>query len=222
MIKVKHKNGEFLIKGSIDLGYIGLYENKDFLGKDSDNRQISMSGYTKKYEDGETANEVAKEIEEYFNNQEKKAIEHQAHLNNLLVFYLFYDLYEVQYPFWEHEDLVIKAFMPEGEDEDELGELIYTGKDKVFEIFGNYSCAEALAEDGSPMEHPNMVELFKKALPMFDLDEFTSTIVPTYLSLDLGTKVMSFQCDDGYDDDIFCGAYAEITDNLGFEDWHNH
>lgn len=220
MSKVKHENGEFLIEGSINLGYIGLYENKKFLGKGGDNCQIRMSGYTEKQEDGNIANEVAKKIEEYFNNQEKKAIEHQAHLNNLLVSYLFYDLYDVQHPFWEHEELVIKKFMPDGENE--LGALIYKGKEKEFKIFANYFTAKAFTEDGLPVDHPNMVELFKKVLPMFDLDEFMSTIEPEYLTLDLDMSTMAFQCDDGYADDIFCGACAEITENLGFDDWRNH
>ena len=54
---------------------------------------------------------------------------------------------------------------------------------------------------------------------MFNFDCFIANIVPENIGLDDGK--ISFQCSDNFDNEILCGAYAVLDEELAFSDWHN-
>lgn len=228
MIRVKFKNGVCLIKGTIDLGYLGVYKNLngskeisleasyEEIIDDMNNSEFSSGGYEFTWnflndhvtDDSETS--VAAAIQQFFNDQEEEVSDKIDYVNGQFLEFLYDDLQSTYYPFWEIEELVNWELM-DGISKDDI-----EGKTEEIEEFV-YS--NALNFDDLEDDYSNMEELFKEALPTFNLTTFLEKIIPE--SLTLTGMHMAFQCSDDYDCEILCAAYAEIKENLEFSDWHN-
>lgn len=250
MVEVKFQDDQFLVKGVIDLGYAGKYENKTFespndgviaidveldeilesLEDDDDDKDgIGLSwAYLKNYTKDTDGDSIAKAMETYFNEQEKKVADNIIAFNNKMVAQLLDQLVSVGLEFWDNcpelfiEENVPKAVKRDVDDEDwedddyefEIDELIYTyelGKleENIYELAD---------EVGSSQD---LTDVFSKAMPMFDIKKLFAGIVGTNLFLE-GSR-MTFQCDDSTEDmGIFCAAYAEVRYDLTLYDWHNH
>ena len=59
----------------------------------------------------------------------------------------------------------------------------------------------------------------RELYPMFNFDAFIKCIVPENICF-FDTDI-SFQCSDGFDNAILCGAYDNLDEELRFTDWHN-
>ncbi len=247
MVEVKYQDEQFLVKGVIDLGYAGRYENKTFQSPDDgviaidveldeilesleddddDKEEFGLNwAYLKDYTKNTDGDSIAKAMETYLNEQEKKVADNIVLFNNKMVAQLLDQLVGVGLEFWDEcPELFIKENVPKAvkrdvddedwEDDDyefDIDELIYTYElgeleENIFELVDS-------AQD--------LTDVFSKAMPMFDIKKLFDGIVGT--NLFLAGSCMSFQCDDSTENmAIFCGAYAEVRYDLTFFDWHNH
>ena len=233
-LQIIYSDGEFkVIKGVVDLGYMGTYKSgnisinfdEDFLeavfeDDDSEYYQEEYAPLKPYLRQDMTNDEIAKGLTDFYNMRIADINKHQTELNQTFLAYLLDDICGCAFPIWDEcKRYIIDNKMPDCDEED-IEEVIYNDEtcDMINNLFDN---VYEKAHTGEPIEATPAEDIFRKYFPMFDLEKFLSDIEAEYLSLDNANVV--FQCsgkDDGLE--IACGAYAEITINNAFYDWHNH
>ena len=223
MLEIKMIDGEFKVKGTFDMGYMGKFTNEDF----SDEMILSMEDeplywdlIEERFDVEHTPEEeIAKFLTDYFNDFEKKVQKNIKRINDNFLVNVFQDLAACGYPFWESAEITVSDAMPKCnlEEENLMYKLIYNPVEaelsKLSYAFGN------LPNDGS-VDKPDAEEALRKMFPMFDFDAFLKMLVPDCLSL--MERGISFQCSDSLASSIADAAYDELDENLTFTDWHNH
>lgn len=235
MVEVKYEDEKFLIKGVIDFGFAGKYENKTFLSSYEDEGAAISVDYDldeiiddewdclQDYTEDTDGDSIAKAIESYLNDQEKKASK-SNYINNQMVERVVDVFYGIGFEFWdETPEYVIQSKMPkpnqDGEFDSETGNIydcIYTDEfvDWAEEL------SDLAGESEIHTKKEDLIVRFKELLPMFDIEKFFSEIKGTILYLE--DSCISIQFDDSSEDmSIFCSGYTEIHDDLTFDDWHN-
>lgn len=229
------EDGEYkVIKGVVDLGYMGVYSTD---GIDIDFDENSLAEVFEEEKDTDyyketylplkpylredmTKDEIAKGLTAFYNARIADIQKHQTALNQVFLAYILDDLNGCGFPLWEDcTDYIIQDKMPEC-DEDDLYDVFYSDEasDAIEEL---YYKLEEKANNGEVDNSSPAEDIFRKYFPMFDLDKFLADIYGEYLHL--SNANISFQCSgEGQALDIACAAYAEITINNSFYDWHNH
>ena len=222
MIDIKIIDEKFKVKGSFDIGYAGLYKNKDYFGKKIEiihdvSEVIENWDIIKSRIDNDKISDATLEkcLTDYFNQFEEKVQKNIKQVNDNFLINIFSGLSDIGYPFWEHDEIIIKDAMPKGLEED-FNELIY--KPYWDEIDALSEEFYDVPNDGSKKK-PDVESAIRKMFPMFDLDRFIKGVVPDILCLNDGR--ISFQCNDSLDCSILCAAYDELDEELTFNDWHN-
>lgn len=225
MIEIKVIDGEFKVKGTFDMGYMGKFVNEDF----SDEEILSMEEEPMYWDmveeqfdvDNIPQDEIAKFLTDYYNDFEKKVQKNIKQVNDNFLLNLFRDLAASGYPFWKIAEVTVSDAMPESdlEDEEQLVKQIYKPVEKELSELTNAFYQQP--NDGS-VEKPDAEAALRRLFPMFDFDAFIEMLVPDCLSLE--ERGIAFQCSDGLDpfEAIACAAYDELDEQLTFTDWHNH
>lgn len=244
MLEVKYIDGEFKAKGTFNWGLAGISENKDF-GNDEN---LAEGGITielsldelkdeKNYDeyywikplkkafegkmenlDGDTAAAV---LTDYYNNLEKRAKEQQEQLDNYFLFRLMENLNAVAFPFWENEDALLDGY-EDLEEDDDVYDKVYTEEldDAVTEV-DSLLCK--IQDENEPEQmkdfRVDMKALFKKYLPMFNLEGLQKTIKNE--STHFEGACVSVQFSDDWNCEYFCGAYEKFEPDFIPTDWHN-
>lgn len=182
MIKVIFENEKCLIKGPIDLGYIGKYENLEYgddcieisstldeiIDEMNNPEYIEMSrtwNFLNRYVTDINADNIATAIENYFNAQEK--VQKNISYINGQFLYNIYDMFEcTTYPFWEIKEIVHWKLLPDI-DNDEIEDVVYENCIDFDSIKDDYS---------------NMEDLFRILLPTFNLETFFENVEPNGLA----------------------------------------
>lgn len=232
MIQVKHKDGEFLVKGTYFLGIAGTYENKDFAGEQlfidytlEDIEEDLEQGRTRTLgplypileqapKDGEA---VAKILETYYNEQEEKIKANIRQINSCLWIYLFENLLACGYPYWEIEEAVLPEMRAKYE-EDAMDALYGDEEicDTINRLFDEYYDSP---NDGS-IEKTEVEPKLRKLFPMFNFDGLVQSMEPEGVTFH--GRYMSFQFSDGWGAQLYCAAYDEYDEHFTSKDWHNH
>ena len=217
---------KYKVKGTFKLGIAGTYENKSFddevITIDEDilenirERDEDSVGPLLPFIKSDEPEEIAKGLEEYYNQFEKRAAENEKQINDCILYNLFEDMEGCGYPFWEVDGLVDKKFL-NSHDEDELDELIYGDSDEDISSLSDHF--EDSPNNGT-VKKPDVEARIRELYPMFNLDKFVNTLKPEYLHLN--GRFISFQFSDAYDGELACGAYDVLDENFTFSDWHNH
>lgn len=215
---------KYKAKGTFKLGIAGTYENKSFddevITIDEDileniqERDEEWVGPLLPFIKSDEPEEIAKGLEEYLNQLEKRAAENEKQINDNILFNLFMDMEGCSYPFWELDGLTDKKFL-KSHDEEELDDLVY-GDEQISDLYDYFDDSP---NDGS-VEKPDVEAKIREMYPMFNLDLFIKKIKPEYLNFK--GRYFSFQFGDGWDGELACGAYDELDENFTFSDWHNH
>ena len=214
MVKVYVEDGKFKVKGTFDLGYIGLYKD-DMISVDCDCSDIrdEWDGIYEMSQNGELTDEdIAAELTKRFNKAEEKIQKNIRMINNEFLYRIYDDMDGCGREFWEREELRVPGFDYDDPDFDfysiPLKSRGYTG----------YGVGEP--NDGS-VEKDDFEASLRENAPMFNLDGFIKGIKPE--SMTLSDNYISFQCSDIYDWALICGAYDRIKlEDLKFMDWHNY
>lgn len=214
MIKITNENNNFIIKGTLDLGYVGTYTNDDLVKEikieytydeildDLNNRTVDNNSWhflNQNLKDN-TIESISTAIELFFNEQENEIKKNPSIINNQLIGCLWNDLIDYDIEFWNIEEITSK-------------ELLQSNVDFTYNVD---SFHEALINQKNGI---SLEESFKLEFPMFDYNTLFSNLVNKVLCLSGSSMV--FQFDDCYDEQIFSYAYAEILIDFQFDDWNN-
>ena len=210
------KNEYFAQSGAFDLGYLGCYEAK----KIEVNFDIEdISDEMEKIINAEMKpKEIANKLSQFYQERQKNLLENQKEINNDFLQYIFNDVTDCEYPFWEAEDgeiesFIIKRKMLKNPEEVFSNDVL----DKIGQVSEEYY---EKPNDGS-IEKTDMEQIIAECFPMIKIKSLIDSIEPEYLVFD-GINI-SFQCSsDVCGGMLICSAYAEIKADNSFWDWHNH
>ena len=229
MVEIKVVNGEFLIRGSFDLGYAGTYTNEEFSNK----RIQILDDYEEVLEDctqghyswhvinpyleGKELNEenVAKAISEYYNEVERRVLKCIKQINDNFLIKVFDDMVGCGNEFWDVPNASIKELMPSCQEE-AYGEVIYQPHWKEIDAL---SKEYYRTPNNNSLEKSDVEKRLRKSFPMFNMDGFIKGIRPEILCFN--GETFSFQCSDSWGKEILCAAYDELDEEFVFTDWHN-
>ena len=212
-LKIYLEDGEIKIQGSIDLGYIGLFDDSQIDIETSLEEIREWDIVEENLDEDCSDDELIDFLNEYYNRFIRKIEKNIDNINGTFLLYVFTDMDSC-----ENNFMVIDGLFDEEK-------LIYGNEEDIAEIYnpvrqGLYTLSPYLESpnDGTiPKGH--LESLLRSFYPMFDFDHFLENIVPEYIGLDDGE--ISFQCSDNFDCAILCGAYAVLDEELAFSDWHN-
>lgn len=162
--------------------------------------------------------EIAKKLSQFYQERQKNFLENQKEINNTFLGYIFNDVTECEYPFWEGENGEIESFIIKRK-MSQNPEDIFSNKvlDKIGQAFEEYYDKP---NDGS-IEKTDIEKVIEECFPMIKIKSLIDLIEPEYLVFN-GTNI-SFQCSsDVCGGMLICSAYAEIQKDNLFWDWHNH
>lgn len=214
MIKIKFVDGNPVVSGEFNFGYMGIYKDEqiEIYGDISEIREWDI--VEKHFDSDFTDEQLADFLTEYFNAFEAKI---QANIkqvnNNFLINIYEYSMEGIGREFWKEPSITNAEYLPENTD----GFDPYTFYEETWKIMDEY---ENKPNDSS-IQKTNVEKFIREKLPLFNLDAFLAGIVPECMTLDDGR--VSFQCSDNIDFEhkILCSAYDELDENLTFCDWHN-
>ena len=211
--KIFLEDGELKVKGSINLGYIGLFKDSQIEIEDSLEDIRDWDIIEDYYNPECTDEELIDYLKVYFKTFIQKIEKNLDNINGEFLLQVFTDMDNC-----ENDFMVIDGLFDEEK-------LLYGNEEDIAEIYnpvrqGLNSLSPYLEtpNDGSiPKGHIEGV--LRSFYPMFNFDFFLKNIVPEYI--ELGDGEISFQCSDNFDNAILCGAYAVLGEELAFSDWHN-
>ena len=210
MVNVIAENGKFKVKGTFDLGYMGLYRD-DKINIDGGSEEIRIWGtvnalpYVKYMSDDQLAYYLA----EHINALEEKIQQNIKRLNDDFLWNMFSDMYDGGIEFWDRRELTVSELMPAVP----TFENIYSfDSAEVQEFYESYRKAE---ND----ENPDVEAFLRRILPMFNWNDLLRNILPEHLHIE--EDHFSFQCSDAFGGTVLCHAYDELNSDLEFTDWHN-
>ena len=227
MVHVKIENGQFLVKGTFDMGIAGVFENKDF-GQGNIEIEYKVEDFIKDLDsDYCWMNEIkdifkvvakeddalAKAMEDYLNKKEAFVQKNSKHFNDYFLYRLILVFVDCAYPFWETEE----AILPEYADKEEF-EYVYEDNEVSSAI---YALDEEFYEKPiNGVEQKTDVEtLARKLFPMFNFDGLIASITPDILNFNGSWMQVEFS--DGWDNEFYCAAYEEFDETMTPRDWHN-
>ena len=100
-------------------------------------------------------------------------------------------------------------------DLDLVEEQVYT--QEVWEV--DWSEYFYQVPNNGTVQKPNVEARLRELFPMFDFDGFFQSIIPEYVVL--REEYISFQCSDGWGQELLCSAYDMLDEDLTFLEWHN-
>ena len=216
MVKVYVEDGVFKVKGTFDLGYIGLYKD-DMISVDSDCENIrdEWDSIYEMSQNGECTDEdIAAELTKRFNEAEAKIQKNIRMINNEFLYRIYDDMDGCGREFWEREELTVPGFDYEDPDFD-FYETPQQAVDDDFVHFGRGK------PNNGTVKKDSFEQYLRKYKTMFNLDNFINGIIPEHVCLH--QNYITFQCSDKFNFALICGAYDEIDLNdLSFTDWHNY
>lgn len=212
MLEIKVMNGELKINGTFDLGYMGTYKDNQISVYCNLQKIREWDIITSKLDAANCSDdEIANYLTEYFNEFEKLIHQNKKQVNDNFLLKVILDMEACGNPFWEIEEITVKDALPPQPDED----VYEPNWDATAELSDEY---EGSPNDGT-VKKTDVEATLKSLFPMLNWDKLIASIVPEYLGLQDGG--ISFQCSDGFGEQLLCGAYDELDEQLTFTDWHN-
>lgn len=212
-IQISKQKRKIKVSGSINLGYIGNFKNSQIEINDTLEDIRDWDIVTDNLDEDCSDDEIIAFLNKYFNNFAEKIERNIENINGTFLLYAFTDMDSAEINFMTIDELFIEENLRYGNEED-IAEIYNPVRD------GLNSLAPYLESpnDGTvPKGH--IENLLKSFFPMFNFDNFIANIEPECLTLDDGE--ISFQCSDNFDNEILCGAYGVIDEELSITDWHN-
>ena len=212
-LEITLEDGEVKVKGALNLGYIGIFEDEQIELDDTIEEIREWDIVTENLDEDCTDEEIIEFLNQYFNSFADRITQNIENINNTFLLYVFDDMINTEFDFREIDELYIEE------------KNYFASEMDISEIYK--ASGQALSSLAPYFETPNdgrvskghLEAVFRACFPMFDLDCLIENIEPECIGLSDGS--ISFQCSDGFDNVILCGAYAELDGDLSFSDWHN-
>ncbi len=199
------EDGEYVIKGSFDFGYIGTYKDaqiqmgdevwelvEDTIGEDCSDEELGAF------------------LTQYFNDFAERIAKNIHIINGMFLLRLFRNMEKRALDLREMEDL----YLADQDPYDETVDIYEAVKDKVKEFEKNIRIPQ-----GDSNEEVLTANEFKAIFPMFDFDKFLENIVPVTLTFDNGT--IAFHCAETFGSMLSHHSYDVLNKELRFTKWES-
>lgn len=235
MVSVKCENGEFLVKGTFDIGIAGVFENNEygedkigfssFMGDIDKFVKYILDGSEQRYRRDikqafanvkRDADSLAKAMEEYLNKKEEKVQKNIKQVNDYFLYRVIEDWVDCETPFWECKEAILPEYADKYEEADY--KQLYQNEELSAAVDALYNEYNEAPNDGS-MVKTDVEALAKKLFPMFDFDGLMKSIHPDCLVF--CEDGMSVQFSDGWGDYFYCSACEKFDENLAPGAWAN-
>lgn len=238
MVSVICEDGQFLVKGTFDMGIAGVFENKEYKKYEDDGALIiienSLEDLKEELEENcywteplkpyfksmpEDGNKVAKILETYINDMEEKARKNIKQINNYFWYRLADNWIACHVPFWYNRDMVLQEYRDKYTEEDYnmIYKKLYENKELISRYKTLYKEFEKVPNDGS-IEKTDVEALIREMFKEFDFDKLINITRPDYLGFDGGYMHIQFTDETS---EFFCSAYEEFDGTFTPHDWHN-
>ncbi len=212
-IKIYQQDGELKVSGNINLGYIGNFTSAKIEITDT-LEDIRDWDIVDDHFDGDCSDdEIIEFLNRYFNKLVRKIEKNIANINGTFLLYAFTDMNDAEINFMIIDELFIEENLHYGNEED-IAEIYNPVRDGL-----NTLAPYLESPNDGTIPKGHIENLLKSFFPMFNFDNFIANIEPEVITLDDGE--ISFQCSDNFDNEILCGAYGVIDEELSITDWHN-
>ena len=213
-IKIYVEDDEIKVKGTINLGYIGQFKDSQIEILDSLEEIREWDIIEDNYNPECTDEELIRYLNVYFNTFIEKIEKNIDNINGEFLLQVFTDMDNDEIDFMAIDGLFDEEKLRYGNEED-IAEIY----NPVREGLNSLSAYLETPNDGS-IQKGHIERLLRSFYPMFNFDCFLKNIVPENIGLEDGE--IYFQCSDNFDEEILCGAYAVLDEDLAFSDWHNN
>lgn len=213
MVKIKLVKGEIKVTGTFDMGYAGLYKDEQIKIYDSIDKIRAWNIVCNSLPADCDDEDIVEFLTKYFNEYENKLQANIKLVNDNLLLNTFEDMYNCGNMFYCEDTWTVEGYVPESEEE--LDDYDPYENETIEDLLEMNS---GLPNDGS-VEKADVEKSLRENYPVFNWDKLISSIVPEFLSLQDGS--ISFQCSDGVDNEILCGGYDVLDEQLTFTEWHN-
>ncbi|MEE0995830.1 MAG: leucine-rich repeat protein [Paludibacteraceae bacterium] len=199
------EDGEYVIKGSFDFGYIGTYKGaqiqmgdevwelvEDTIGEDCSDEELGAF------------------LTQYFNDFAERIAKNIHIINGMFLLRLFRNMEKRELDLREMEDL----YLADQDPYDETVDIYEAVKDKVKEFEKNIRIPQSDSN-----EEVLTANDFKAIFPMFDFDKFLENIVPVTLTFDNGT--IAFHCAETFGITLSHHSYDVLNEELRFTKWES-
>lgn len=199
------EDGEYVIKGSFDFGYIGTYKDaqiqmgdevwelvEDTIGEDCSDEELGAF------------------LTQYFNDFAERIAKNIHIINGMFLLRLFRNMEKRELDLREMEDL----YLADQDPYDETVDIYEAVKDKVKEFEKNIRIPQSDSD-----EEVLTANDFKAIFPMFDFDKFLENIVPVTLTFDNGT--IAFHCAETFGSTLSHHSYDVLNEELHFTKWES-
>lgn len=234
IIFLKEEEEFQVVEGFVDLGYLGTYDTEnisinvdEYILEDVFEADEEDEYYEKIYlplkaylQPDMSMDEVAVGLSNFYNARIADIKKHQVEINQMFLAHILDDLCGSGFPLWEEcPDYIVSSEMKKY-DVDDIESAFYNedAVDAAEKLSDQYykSC-----HDGDVISEPFAENVIKTYFPLFNVEKFLNDIYGECLALDNAN--VTFQCSGKNQAlEIACAAYAEITIQNSFSDWHNH
>jgi hypothetical protein len=187
-LEITLEDGEIVVSGSLDLGYIGIFEDEQIELDDTLEEIREWDIVTENLDEDCTDEEIIEFLNQYFNSFADRITQNIININNTFLLYVFDDMINTEFDFREIDELYIEE------------KNFYSSEMDISEIYK--ASGQALSSLAPYFETPNdgrvpkghLEAVFRGCFPMFDLDCLIENIEPECIGLSDGE--ISFQCSD--------------------------
>lgn len=225
MIEVICVEDAFLVKGSLSFGIAGVFENKDFTEDGAIILDDTPSDLLEALRQGNSLYQpllpylhgkgdgaaIAQGLADYYNQKEQEIQKHIKQINDCILYHLFENLENCEYPFWEIEQAVLPGSL-EGVDLDSIYDTEESVSDWWEEFYEK--------PNNGTLSKTDVEGKLRAMFPMFDFDGLYRSIIP--MEIALSGRFIEVTFSDGWGQELLCGAYDRFDENFTSCDWHNH
>ncbi|HBZ6636167.1 MULTISPECIES: hypothetical protein [Clostridium] len=201
-------NNDLYCNNSIDLGFLGTY-NSDMI---SIEEEVCFSEIEKTVSERE---EEMKILTEKYNTFISNVNENIAKIKNQFIMWLFEDLTDTYFEFWECSNAEFPSFIIK----DKIPEII--NQETIYDKISGKNYEDACNEVfNKPVDTISGIDVFNKYLPMIDIETLLSTIIPSFMELSeygLEFEINSNEC-DGY---LLLATVGRIDNEFNLEVYDN-
>lgn len=233
MINVKYdkETDKFFVKGKINLGIIGEFENKEYgegnieientlqelLETIDTGEYLSLLGslsaiLKEESRDGES---VALILQAYYNKKIQDLNDNIKQFNDCIWSQLFKYFMDVEWAFGENEETIAPEYR--GQDWEEVVMPLYESKqEEIYEILSEYT-------NGSPnngtIQKVDVEKKMREYFYMFNFDGLKENINCKHLGLYFSQ--MEFEFEDNWGQELFCSAVGTLKEDFSLKSWDN-
>lgn len=219
-----------VIKGAVDLGYLGGYDihqievkfgKYDFQYWSKERYMKGDGAFLKEYlREDMNHEEIAKGLTAFFNLRLQNITSHIVEINQAFLAYVIEDMNDCGYPFWEECVPYVFADKLPACSTDDIEKLVYSSEvdEGISELFNRYYEAPL---NGEIDIIPRTEEFIRQMLPMFNYEKMLKDVHSFVLVLEVDN--ISFECTgEGEAWKLVCSACANIQNDNSIVGWNNH